>query len=98
MNNELNMIQKKIEAHRDELRNNFAVKSIGVFGSVAKGHSTPASDIDFLVEFEKPIGLFQFENLRLFLENCFNRKIDLATSRALKSLVRDEIMNSVVYL
>ena len=96
--NELDKIREGIETHRKELQERFAVKKIGVFGSVAKGLDGLSSDLDLLVEFEKPIGLFRFEALRLFLEDCFKKKVDLVTSRALKPLVRDEIMGSVVYI
>lgn len=98
MEGELDTVRKRILEHRDELREKFAVKKIGVFGSVAKGSVTPTNDIDFLVEFEEPIGLFRFASLRLFLEDCFKKKVDLATPRALKSSVRDEIISSVVCL
>ncbi len=98
MSNELNIIREGIDARREELQKKFAVKKIGVFGSIAKGSANSKSDIDFLVEFEEPIGLFRFETLRLFLEDCSKKKVDLSTSRALKSIVREEIMNSVIYL
>jgi len=92
------VIKERVASRRDELRGKFSVQKIGVFGSVAKGLSRPESDIDVLVELDAPIGLFRFESLRLFLEDCLKRKVDLATPRALKSSVRDEIMSSVVYL
>ena len=98
MGNDFNVIKEKVAQSRLVLERDFSVKKIGIFGSVAKGFSRDGSDVDFLVEFGKPIGLFRFEGLRLFLEQCLKRKVDLATPRALKPFVREEIMNSVIYL
>lgn len=98
MNPGLEAIKKELDANRSKLEGEFAVSKIGVFGSVAKGTATEKSDIDFLVEFKEPIGLFRFAGLKLFLEDIFHKKVDLGTPRSLKSLIRDEILRSVVYL
>ena len=50
---------RRIAGHREELRQ-LGVKSLALFGSVARGESTRASDVDFLVEFERPVGYFHF--------------------------------------
>ena len=42
------------------LKQNFKVKSIGIFGSYAREEQTEKSDIDLLVEFEAPVGFFKF--------------------------------------
>jgi uncharacterized protein len=52
--------QKVIELLRKEipyLRENYGVKKIALFGSIVKGKYTKSSDVDMVVEFEKPIGL-----------------------------------------
>jgi predicted nucleotidyltransferase len=48
-----------VQAHRNSLIQ-LGVKSLDLFGSVARDEAYPNSDIDFLVEFDQPIGLFQF--------------------------------------
>lgn len=51
--NVIDILRKKYT----NLRNNFGVKRIQIFGSFAKGKQSSDSDVDILVDFEKPIGL-----------------------------------------
>ena len=53
-------VLKILAEHRDELHQRFGVKSLALFGSVARGEATETSDVDLLVEFEHPVGLFHF--------------------------------------
>jgi len=53
-----NDVHQTLAAHRTELCDRFGVKSLALFGSVARDESTPASDVDLLVEFDRPITLF----------------------------------------
>ncbi len=78
--------------HRD-----FSVKEIGVFGSFSDGSQTEFSDIDILVELEKPIG-WSFFTLELYLQKIFNKKIDLVTKNSLKSQISKKILNQVNYV
>lgn len=72
----------------------YAVKEIGLFGSYSDNSNTEESDIDILIELEKPIG-WKFFTLELFLENVFNKKIDLVTKSALKEQIKDQILKQV---
>ncbi|MCL4550155.1 MAG: nucleotidyltransferase family protein [Bacteroidetes bacterium] len=69
---------------------NYRVKRVGVFGSFAKNSANDQSDIDIVVEFEKPIGL-KFVSLAEYLEKKLNRKIDLLTKEGINSIRNDEI-------
>lgn len=90
-------ILDKLRDLRPILYKDYAVKKIGLFGSFSDGSNTDSSDIDLLVEFEKPIG-WKFFSLEIFLENIFGRKIDLVTKNALKEQIRDRILNQVRYV
>ncbi len=79
------------------IKEKYGVKRIGVFGSFARGEESESSDIDILVEFEKPVDLFEFLDLQEFLEKIFNRKVDLVTIKALKPRLKDIILHEVVY-
>ena len=57
-------VRKIIERHRGELRERYGVKEIGIFGSFVRGEEREDSDIDILVEFEKPIGFLSFSSWR----------------------------------
>ena len=79
------------------LSKEYAVKEIGLFGSFSEDESTELSDIDILVELERPIG-WKIFSLELYLEKIFNRKIDLVTKNALKAQIKDNILNQVNYV
>lgn len=79
------------------LYQNYSVIEIGLFGSFSEGDFTEESDIDILVELEKPIG-WKFFSLELYLEQIFKRKIDLVTKNALKNQIKDNILNQVNYV
>ena len=68
----------------------YRVKRVGVFGSFAKDCAKDQSDVDIVVEFEKPIGL-KFISLAEYLEKKLNRKIDLLTKEGINSIRNDEI-------
>jgi predicted nucleotidyltransferase len=57
-----------VAAHRQQLQA-MGVKSLELFGSVARDEAGPDSDVDFLVEFDRPVGLFDFSKVRLYLED-----------------------------
>ncbi len=81
-----------LRSHAAELRE-AGVKSLKLFGSVARGESGPDSDIDILVEFSKPIGLLAFVGLKHRLTVLLGRPVDLVTPDALKSPLREGILH-----
>ena len=81
-----------------QLNKNFGVSRLGVFGSYARGEEQKNSDIDVLVEFNKPMNLFEFSRLKSFLSDQLGIKVDLVTPGALKPLIKDQILNNVAYL
>ena len=75
----------------------FDVKSLMVFGSVARGENDKESDIDFLVEYNSKINLAKFCGLARFLEKIFKRKVDLVRIKALRENLREEIEREAKY-
>ena len=63
----LSQIKQIIKQYRGELEQRFKVKEIGVFGSYVRGEGKKRSDVDILVEFKEPIGLFEFMDLEEYL-------------------------------
>lgn len=75
------------------------VKTIGVFGSYARGEQTTASDIDVVIEFEE--GKKSFDNymdLKFFLENIFRRKVDLVIKTTIKPSLKKFILQDIRYV
>lgn len=85
-----------LRAHKDELAE-YKVKSLAIFGSVARDEAGPDSDVDVLVEFSEPIGIFEFIDLKFHLEKLMTAKIDLATPGALREQMKQPILREAVY-
>lgn len=92
-------IKNKLEKLKPVLREQYQVKTIGFFGSYARGEQTPKSDIDVLVEFVEgnSVDLFDFIELEDFLAQQLGIKVDLATMKALKPLIKDQILKETIY-
>jgi predicted nucleotidyltransferase len=50
-----------------------------------------------LVEFERPVGLFTFIRLKLYLENLLGRRVDLVTPAALRPELRQQILQEAIH-
>jgi uncharacterized protein len=87
----------KLKELKPTLYKDFAVKEIGLFGSYSDETFTENSDIDLIVELERPIG-WKFFSLELYLEKTFNRKIDLITRNAIKEQIRENILKQIYYI
>ena len=90
-------IIRAVKADKAHLRNEFGVLSIGLFGSYAAGTQRPDSDIDFLVELERP----RFDwiaGLQIHLEEMFGKRIEIV--RKAKKINRrffERIGDEVIY-
>jgi len=73
-------------------------RKIILFGSCAEGFDTLESDIDILVEFSKPVNFFEFIRLEYFLSDLLGIKVDLVTKKALKPLIKNDILKQTVYV
>jgi predicted nucleotidyltransferase len=92
-------IKRILKEHKEELRDRFKVKEIGVFGSYVRGEQKrKGSDIDILVEFEEPIGFLEFLGLEEYLSDLLGAKVDLVSRKALKPRIGGYILKEVVYI
>ncbi len=73
--------------HQDSLKH-FRVKSLAIFGSVARDEARPDSDVDILVEFEQPVTFDQYMDLKFYLEDHLGTRVDLVSRRTLKPQIR----------
>lgn len=98
MNFELKKDIQIISQNLETLKDVYKVKKIGIFGSRAKGLSTKKSDIDVIVELDKPIGFFLFIELEEFLSKLLRKKVDLVTKNALKPIIKNLILKETIYV
>jgi len=74
----------------------YSVKRIGLFGSYVRSQQRRGSDVDFLVEFDKPT-YDNFYDLSVSLERLFRRRVELVTHRSLNALLRPFVEQEVVW-
>ena len=96
-----NYVIETLRAHKAEIKERYSVRRMGVFGSYIRGEQKATSDIDVLVEFEKPT-FDNFMDLAFYLEELFGRRMDLLTPEGVKGIrvkeIAKEIVESVVYV
>lgn len=92
-----NNILERLRELKPILRKDYSVTKIGLFGSFSDNTYSDKSDIDILIELERPIG-WRIFTLEIFLEKTFGRKIDLVTKSALKEQIKDQILKQVIYV
>jgi hypothetical protein len=91
-------ISRIIAENKEQLRSEFGVVEIGVFGSVIRGEQSETSDIDVLVQFDRPIGFVRFMRLQKRLADLLGMPVDLVTRKALKPHIGKRILQEVRYV
>jgi predicted nucleotidyltransferase len=84
-----------LRSHRSEFLG-LGVRSLALFGSIARDQSTDASDVDLLVDFARPIGLFDFVGVQQRLEELLGRRVDLVPRDGIKPRLRDIIVGDAI--
>lgn len=90
-------ILNELNQRAAEIRQRFQVNQLGLFGSYAREEAHTASDIDILVDFMTPT-FDNYMNLKFYLEELFEHKIDLVTVSALKPRLKPVILQEVQYV
>jgi predicted nucleotidyltransferase len=92
-------IKRILAEHKEKIREKYGVVIVGVFGSYVKGEQNETSDVDIIVELERPIGL-KFYELWDYLENILGIKVDVLTLSALKqkSFLWENIKEDIIYV
>jgi hypothetical protein len=87
-----------IRETRPELADRFGVERLGLFGSFVREEEKRRSDIDLLVSFRRDIDLFEFLDLKEFLQERLHHKVDLVMDSALKPAIGKRIRAEVEYV
>ncbi|OGW48530.1 MAG: nucleotidyltransferase [Nitrospirae bacterium RBG_19FT_COMBO_42_15] len=94
----LEEINNMLKKYKEELKEKYGVKEIGIFGSYVRGEQDEESDLDILVEFERPIGFIRFMKLENSLSELLGVRVELVTKKALKPYIGQQILQEVVYV
>jgi predicted nucleotidyltransferase len=95
----LEEIKRTIAEHKEEIRQKYGIVILGVFGSYARGKQKETSDVDIIVELERPVGL-EFYEFWDYIENLLGTKADVLTLTALKQKTQlwEKIKGDIVYI
>ena len=90
-------VLRRLRANGQRLQD-FSVRHLAIFGSVARDEAQEGSDIDILVEFEPgaPVGLFEFVRLQRFLSEILDSRVDLVTRDALRPEMRESVLQEAI--
>lgn len=93
-------IKQVLQAQKPYLAAKYGVTEIGIFGSYVRGEQRPDSDLDVLIEVERPprIGLIGLIELELYLSELLGVKVDLAIKKNLKPRIGKRILQEVIAL
>ncbi len=90
-------VMEQLRAAKPSLQSKYGVTAFALFGSVARGDIQETSDIDILVEFERPIGM-EIVDLVIELETLLAHKVDLVSRRAIKPEMMKQIEPDLLYV
>ena len=91
-----NYILTFLKEHKEQLKSNYQVNKIGLFGSFARDEASKDSDIDILVDM--PSSFDNYFDLKYFLEDNFKREVDLGKEKQLRLLIKEHIKNEIIYV
>jgi predicted nucleotidyltransferase len=91
------IIEQKLRELKPILKDKFSVDKIGYFGSFARGDFHEDSDLDILVTFNQSVG-WKFFDLKDYLEEIFNKKVDLVTETSIRKQWKESILKQVKYI
>ena len=92
----LEEIKVIIAKHEDEIKGKYGLKEIGIFGSYVKGKQEETSDVDILVEFEKPVSLLQIVSLENYLSDIVGIKVDVVPKKNIRAELKESILKKAV--
>ncbi|MBC7972742.1 MAG: nucleotidyltransferase family protein [Verrucomicrobia bacterium] len=90
-------ILSMLKQHQTTLKE-LGVRSLALFGSVARDEATSVSDVDILVEFEPPITFDRYLEVKFYLEDHLGSKVDLVSWKALKPQVRALVEQEAIHV
>jgi predicted nucleotidyltransferase len=91
-------IKELIQKHKEEFGKQYGLKEIGIFGSYVRGEQGTESDLDILIELEKPIGFVKFMRLERALSELLGIQVEMVTKKALKPHIGRRILQEVRYV
>ena len=98
--NKLDIFRTCLQAKKADLKAEYHIKQLGIFGSYVRGEAKLNSDLDLLVEFEPEyhFGLLTFSHLENYLNELLGVNVDLVIKDSLKPKIGQQILSEVIYI
>jgi len=96
MKKSLDEIKDILNKHREELRQKYSITEMGIFGSYVREEQKETSDVDILVEFDKPVSLLQIVSLENYLSDILGIKVDVVPKKNIRKELKDHILKEAV--
>lgn len=87
-------IKEVLQKNKNELREQYGLKEIGIFGSYVRGEQKEESDLDL----ERPVGFVRFLKLEKALSQLVGLPVEIVTKKALKPHIGKRILQEVKYV
>lgn len=94
----IDKVKKILTEHRDELRREYKIIEMGIFGSYIRGEQKKKSDIDILVKFDEPVSLLGWVGAENYLTDLLGIKVDLVPKEDVRPELKKRILKEVVYV
>lgn len=91
-------LRQILSLQKQSLCENYQITEIGIFGSYARGEETEASDIDILVDYETAPTFIMLVELKDYLSQLFELKVDIVTKNGLKPRIRERVLAEAIYI
>jgi uncharacterized protein len=96
MKKSLDEIRAILDKYREELRRDYKIREVAVFGSYVRGEQKRRSDIDILAEFEEPVSLLALVGAEQYLSRILKTKVDLIPKEDIRPELKDRILAEAV--
>ena len=92
-------IKAILDHHKHRIFDIFYVDNIGLFGSYIRDEHNEDSDIDILVSFKSGHkDFFNYMRLKKYLEDLFDKEVDLVSRDSIKSALKNIILDQIDYV
>jgi len=95
---QLQNILQQLRAYLPEIKDQYQIKDIRVFGSYARGEQTPDSDLDLLIDLKQEISLLDRIALKQELEDLLGVTVDIAKPENLHEIIREQVLEEAIPL
>ncbi len=85
-----------LKEHKSYIQDRFKVRKIALFGSYARDEATEKSDVDIMVEMEPSFD--NFFDLKYFLEDTLQKRVDLAKEKTIRAFIKEKIEKDLIYV